>query len=117
MSSLFVAILAIVLLPASLARADCNPPPPGLSFQQWTDLCPDEIDYAYSLYGADMDYDTFVRDLYGMYRNPPAANYGSSGVTPLAQCSPDGATQCNSSGWLYTCTNGQWLTGSVKCGG
>ena len=117
MNLLICTCLAFVLTPVSIALADCNPPPPGLSFQQWTELCPSEIEYAYSIYGAGMEFDTFEQGLYSLYRNPPIAGYPVGGVTPGGQCSPDGATQCNSSGWLYTCTNGQWLTGSVKCGG
>ncbi len=114
MSRFVFAVVACLLGSASAAQTDCNPPPPGLSFEQWTQACPREIDYAYQMFGGGMDYDYFVESLYSLYLNPPQQGYG--GVTPMAACSPDGATQCNSSGWLYTCTNGQWLTGSVKCG-
>ncbi len=104
-----IALIAFMLFSSAALAADCRPPPNGLSFDQWANLCTNEIDYAYQLYGGGMDYDAFMQSLYGMYLNPPSQ-------TPAA-CSPEGATQCNSSGWLYTCTNGQWLTGSVKCGG
>ena len=81
-------------------------------------VCENEIDYAYQMYGGGMDYNYFVEGLYGMYANPPQqGGYSNGGVTPLAQCAPDGSTQCNSSGWLYTCTNGKWMTGSTQCGG
>ncbi|MEO6298987.1 MAG: hypothetical protein ABIV25_08550 [Paracoccaceae bacterium] len=111
MSRFIFALIAFAITPASIALADCNPPPPGLSFQQWTATCPDEIDYAYSIYGNGMDYDYFVQSLYGLYLNPPA----TGGPLVMSQCSPEGATQCNSSGWLYTCTGGQGLTGSTQC--
>lgn len=110
-----LAFVVCFLGSATAALADCNPPPPGLSINQWADLCTNEIENAYQLYGGGMDYDTFVENLYGMYQNPPQPTY-NGGVTPMASCAPEGATQCNSSGWQYTCTNGQWLTGSVKCG-
>ena len=110
------ALLACLPGSAGAASAACNPPPPGMSFNQWTYVCSNEIDHAYQVYGGGMNYDYLVESLYGMYVNPPQTGY-NGGVTPMAQCAPDGSTQCNSSGWLYTCTNGQWLTGSVKCGG
>ena len=112
----FLTLVSCVLGFAAPALADCNPPPPGLSFDDWTNLCPAEIENAYQYYGNGGNYDDFVGYLYGIYLN--ASQGGSTGgVPPLASCASDGATQCNSSGWLYTCTNGQWLTGSVKCGG
>lgn len=109
--------LACLFGSATAAEANCNPPPPGLSINQWAYVCQNEIDNAYQMYGGGMDYNYFVQGLYGMYLNPPQQGYSNGGVTPLAQCAPEGSTQCNSSGWLYTCTNGQWMTGSVQCGG
>ncbi len=118
MSRRIIALLAFLLLPTT-AFADCNPPPPGLSINQWANLCENEINYYYNAYGGGMNYDYFVENLYGMYVNASqgGGGGGGGGVTPMAQCSPEGSTQCNSSGWQYTCTNGQWLTGSVRCGG
>ena len=109
------AVLACLFGSATAALAACNPPPPGLSVDQWTYVCSNEIDSAYQIYGGGTDYNYFVESLYGMYLN--AASGGGGGVTPMAQCAPEGSTTCNSPGWLYTCTNGQWLTGAVKCGG
>jgi hypothetical protein len=115
MSRFVLTAIACLIACAASAGPYCRPPPPGLSFDDWANACVEEIDYAYQMYGGGMDYDYFVENLYGMYLNPPQPAY-NGGVTPLGQCAPEGATQCNSSGWLYTCTNGQWLTGSVKCG-
>ena len=116
MQRLAFAVLACLLGSATAALADCNPPPPGLSFDQWTNLCTDEIANAYQLYGGAMDQDYFIGSLYDLYQSASQGG-GNGGATPMAACSPEGETQCNSSGWLYTCTNGQWLTGAVKCGG
>ena len=116
MQRFIIAFLIGLIGSTAFAGPYCNPPAPGMSFDQWDSVCAEEIDYAYQVYGGGMNYDYFVENLYGMYLNPPQQQY-NGGVTPMAQCSPEGSTQCNSSGWLYTCTNGQWLTGSVKCGG
>ena len=95
------AVLAGLLGSATAALTDCNPPPPGLSINQWADVCTTEINYAYQRYGGGMDFNYFVESLYGMYQNPPPLG-GNSGITPMASCAPEGITQCNSSGWLYT---------------
>ncbi len=117
MTRFALAVLASLIASAALAGPYCNPPPPGLSFDDWANACSDEIDNAYQIYGGGMNYDYFITNLYGMYQNAAQGGGGyNGGVTPLAACSPEGSTTCNSSGWLYTCTNGQWLTGSVKCG-
>ncbi len=108
-----LATIACLSGSAAIAGPYCNPPPPGMSIQQWADACAKEIDYAYQMYGNGMKYNYFVQCLYGMYITPQP----QPGPIPMQECAPEGSTQCNSSGWLYTCTNGQWLTGSVKCGG
>ena len=43
-----------------------QPAPPGWSFQEWTTLCSNEIDYGYSNYSTGMDFERVVPDFYGL---------------------------------------------------
>ena len=106
----FVALLCLVAPPA---LANCNPPAPGLGPDQWYYICTNEIDYAYRRYGQGWDFESYVAALYQAYVRA-SLSYNSRGAQNSI-CSPDGQSYCNSSGWLMTCTNGQWLTGAVNC--
>jgi hypothetical protein len=109
-------VLAGLMLITPAAFADCQPPPPGLSFQAWQELCSNEITNAYQRFGAGMDYSVFVPSLYQMYVQASSGGAGAGGV-PYATgpCSSPGQTYCNASGWLLTCNGSQWLTGAVQC--
>jgi hypothetical protein len=112
----FIVLIGLALF-APAAFADCQPPPPGLSFQAWQDLCSNEIDNAYQRFGAGMDYHVFVPGLYQMYRQASSGGGAAIGGVPYATgpCSSPGQTYCNGSGWLLTCNGSQWLTGAVQC--
>ena len=103
-------LVALFCLGAVPALANCNPPPVGLGPDQWYYLCTNEIQYAYQQLGAGWEYQSFVGALYQEYLRASVPGPGH-----MQQCSPDGQSYCNASGWLMTCTNGQWLTGAVNC--
>jgi hypothetical protein len=112
-SALFVCLFFALI--SGAARANCNPPPPGLSFEQWTSLCSREIQFAYSQWGNGSDfYNVFVPSLYQMYVQ---LSQGGGASMPLAgaACAPAGASVCNSSGWLLTCDGRVWITGMQRC--
>jgi hypothetical protein len=101
----------------ALAQTSCNPPPPGLSFAQWSGACQAEIAQAYQLLGNGQDFTVFVGGLYQLYVqatiNPQPAPGGAPQAT--GPCSLAGQTFCNGSGWLLTCNGQQWLTGTQRC--
>jgi hypothetical protein len=114
--------VGFLLLIAPPALANCQPSPPGLAIQDWFNLCTSEINFGFQTplgnpYGI-ADFKTYVNWLYTVYQNPPqqgAAQLGASGGLVGNQCAPDGATMCNSSGWLQTCSGGIWTTGATQC--
>ena len=112
MPNLRSGLVAVICGLAPPALADCNPPPTGLGPEQWYSLCIVEIQNTYQQYGAGWDYQMFVTTLYQTYVQ---ASLGVGIGGQSTACAPDGQSYCNSSGWLMTCTNGQWLTGAVNC--
>jgi hypothetical protein len=114
-SRFVLAVLVCLTASTTLAGPACNPPASGLAFDQWQGICAAEIDEAYRIYGNGRDRAGFVDWLYGLYQR--AADYNMPDPDGPNYLCTEGETTCGSEGWVSTCQNGQWLTGSVKCGG
>jgi hypothetical protein len=109
------AVFGLFALAAHPALANCQPPPPGLGPQDWYALCTNEINWMYQNQNpGGLDYDTYVSAVYAAYVQASLGGGGASGLVG-GQCSPDGTTMCNSSGWLQTCAGGIWTTGATQC--
>lgn len=112
-----VGIAALWVLIGGTAFADCNPPPPGLTADDWFATCTDVINYNYQQNNYGMDYQTYVQTLYAMYiqAQNPQVQAGGGAPGPMVACSGEGATFCPTSGYLLTCSGGVWLTGAATC--
>jgi hypothetical protein len=109
--NLAVAALATLSTTAALA---CSPPP-NLSIQQWYGLCQADIQLAYQLYGAGLNFNMFTTLLYQQYAQYPGLPSAMpSNPIPGSACAVPGQTACFS-GWMMTCNGSQWLTGALRC--
>ena len=109
--------MVFALACATSAFAQCMPPP-GLTIQQWYNICGQLVQGAYAQgLGQGMSYDAFVAGIYGRYVQAWSVPQQMPMPVGPQQCTL-GQQQCFS-GWARTCQqvgNGtMWITGAQRC--